>query len=339
MLSIRMLAAGTLCVAGLATAGCGTADDAPTHGAVEVVATTTILGDLARSVGGADADVHQLLQPNSDPHDYEPRPDDAIATAEADVVLASGAGLDAWIGQVAEQADGDARLVEVGEHVPIVRADGEHAHGEEGHADDADEDAHAGHDHGDVDPHWWHDPRNVEAAVVTIRDALAQANPGARATYARNAAAYLRRLRALDAGVRACVATIPAARRKLVTDHDAFGYFADRYGLEVVGTVIPSLTTQAQASAGDLAELTRTIEREGVTTIFSAQSVNPKLAEAVARETSTRIDDSLYGDALGPEGSDGATYLSMEAHNADRIMRGLSGGRRGCPAVLAGLSG
>ncbi|HZV73121.1 MAG TPA: metal ABC transporter substrate-binding protein [Conexibacter sp.] len=141
---------------------------------------------------------------------------------------------------------------------------------------------------GDVDPHWWHDPRNAEAAVTTIRDALTRANPGGRAVYASNAAAYLRRLRALDRAVQACVDSIPRQRRKLVTDHDAFGYFADRYGIEVVGTVIPSLTTEAQPSAGDLAALARTVEREHVRTIFSERSVNAKLAAAIARETGAR---------------------------------------------------
>jgi zinc/manganese transport system substrate-binding protein len=293
-------------------AGCGDSPDdrGSDGGPVGVVATTTILGDLARAVGGERADVRPLLQPSSDPHDYEPRPDDVVATADADVVVTSGLGLDAWMADVVEQSGGDARVVDVGADLPVVRGE---------------------------DPHWWHDPRNAAAAVATIRDVLARANPDARVAYARNAAAYLRRLRALDAAIAACVNRVPPAKRKLVTDHDAFGYLADRYGIEVVGTVIPSLTTQAQPSAGDLAELARTIEREGVTTVFAEQSVNPKLAEAIARESNpaARVDDSLFGDTLGPAGSDGATYLAMEAHNADAIVRGLRGGRGGCPAALA----
>ncbi|HEX7291181.1 MAG TPA: metal ABC transporter substrate-binding protein, partial [Conexibacter sp.] len=184
--------------------------------------------------------------------------------------------------------------------------------------------------------HWWHDARNAEAAVVAIRDALARANPAARASFARRAAAYLRRLRALDAAVARCVAAIPAARRVIVTDHDAFGYFAERYGIRVVGTVIPSLTTQAQPSAGDLAQLARAIERERVRTVFSERSVNAKLARAIAESVPTHpaVDDSLYGDALGPAGSDGATYLAMEAHNADALVRGMGDDRHGCPAAL-----
>ncbi len=342
----RPLLLSLLALAAALLAGCGGSsgdgDDGATDGA-RVVVTTTVLADLARNVGGDDASVRALLRPNSDPHDYEPRPDDVLATADADVVLTSGLGLDDWMADVVEQSGGDARVVDVGERLAFVREGGEaHAHEAHGHAHDGEahaEEAHAddehAHDHGDADPHWWHDPRNAEAAVVAIRDALVRANPDARATYARNAAAYLRRLHALDAAVRACVATIPQPRRKLVTDHDAFGYLADRYGLDVVGTVIPSLTTQAQPSAGDLAELERTIERERVPTVFSARSVNAKLAEAIARETAARSDDSLYGDALGAADSDGATYLAMEAHNADAIVRGLRGGRGGCPQALA----
>lgn len=300
-----------LLAAAFAATGCGSDPDAGTAhaGAVDVIATTTVLGDLVRQVGGRDADVHQLLQPNSDPHDYEPRPGDVVAAAKAQTVFASGDGLDHWIGEVVQQSGGDPRLVDLGADVPVERGEGED---------------------GDVDPHWWHDPRNVEAAVAVIRDALTEANPGARAGYARRAAAYTAKVRTLDAGIRACVATIPTPQRKLVTDHDAFGYFADRYGIEVVGTVIPSLTTQAQPSAGDLAALADTIRREHVATVFSEHSVNAKLAEAIARETGARSDDSLYGDTLGAADSDGATYLAMERHNADAIVRGLSDGRRGC---------
>lgn len=305
----------------LALAGCGGAssDDgrgAHAPGAVDVVATTTVLGDLARLVGGRDADVHQLLRPNSDPHDYEPRPDDVVATAGAQVVLTSGDGLDGWMAKVVEQSGGDPRVVDLGAAVPVVR-----------------------HEAGDVDPHWWHDPRNAEAAVVAIRDALARANPSARAAYARRAEGELRRLRALDAAIARCVAAIPAADRVLVTDHDAFGYFAGRYRLRIAGTVIPSATTQAQPSAGELADLARTIRRTGVRTVFAERSVNAKLARAVAAETGARVDDSLYGDTLGPEGSDGATYLAMEAHDADAIVRGLGDGRRGCPAALTAAHG
>ncbi len=180
------------------------------------------------------------------------------------------------------------------------------------------------------DPHWWHDPRNVETAVGEVRDALVRADPGARATYERNAGAYLRRVRALDRAIGACFAALPASQRKLVTDHDAFGYFAARYGIRVVGAVIPSQTTAAQPSAGDVAALTRTVEREGVRAIFPERAVNAKLARAVARQTGAAVGGELYGDALGPAGSPGATYLGMEAANARTLVEGFTGGARTC---------
>ena len=163
----------------------------------------------------------------------------------------NGDHLDAWMGTVLSNAGGSPTVADLGAIVP-VRLPGEGG----------------GSDASRRDPHWWHDPRNAEAAVAAIRDALVAANRPAAAIYRANAAAYLRRLRALDAGIRTCLARVPAAQRKLVSDHDAFGYFAHRYGITVVGAVIPSQTTQAQASAGDVADLVRLVRREHVRAIF-----------------------------------------------------------------------
>jgi zinc/manganese transport system substrate-binding protein len=170
----------------------------------------------------------------------------------------------------------------------------------------------------------------VEAAVPEIRDALTRADPAGKAVYAGNAAAYVARVRTLDAGIARCMAQVPAARRRLVTDHDAFGYFAHRYGVQVVGAVIPSQTTRAQPSAGDVAALVRVIEREHVQAVFPESSVNARLAKAIATRTGARSDLQLYGDTLGPKGSSGATYLSMEQANADAMVRGFTGGRSRC---------
>jgi ABC-type Zn uptake system ZnuABC Zn-binding protein ZnuA/ABC-type Mn2+/Zn2+ transport system permease subunit len=295
-------------------AGCGVDTSPAGPGQVKVVATTTQLGDFARQVGGDRAKVVQLLKPNTDPHDYEPRPADVQATANAKLVLESGDRLDHWMGDVVEQGGGDPTVVDVGARVP-VELPGESS----------------GSEASRHDPHWWHDPRNAQAAVVAIRDALTKANPGARAVYARNADAYLARLRALDRGIAACVAGVPASERKLVTDHDAFGYFAHRYGITVVGAVIPSQTTQAQPSARDVARLTLLIRHEGVKAVFPESSINPKLADAIARQTGATSDHELYGDTLGAKGSSGATYLTMERANAEAMVRGFTGGARGCP--------
>lgn len=314
VLSPRRLAvaAAVLSATALAViaAGCGSTGSG---NGLDVVATTTQIGDFARAVGGEDVDVHQILKPNSDAHDYEPRPSDVRETATAKVVLTNGQKLDAWMGEVVDQSGGDPEVVDLSKNLPD-RVAGEHS----------------GPEASTYDPHWFHDPANVQRAVVAIRDAFVKADPAHAAAYRRNAAAYLAKLRALDARIRTCVATIPPADRKLVTDHDAFNYFAKRYGLQVVGAVIPSQTTQAQASAGDLARLAAVIRRENVRAVFPEESLSAKTAESIADQTGAASEYHLYGDALGPNGSKGATYLSMEQANADAIARGLTGGARGC---------
>ena len=297
-------------VALLALGGCGTGSG----DGVKVVATTTQLGDLVRAVGGDAVSVHQLLQPNTDPHDYEPRPRDVLETHRAKVVFESGDGLDHWMGEVVKQSGGHPRVVDAGAGVPVRRP------GEEG----------------DVDPHWWHDPVNAQAAVRTIRDALVAADPASRALYERNARVELARIARLRAGIARCFASVPPEQRKLVTDHDAFGYFAHRFGIRVVGAVIPSQTTQAQPSAGDVADLARVIRREHVRAVFPESSLSPRLAKAIASETGARSDEKLYGDTLGPKDSAGATYLGMELANADAMMRGFTGGARGCRVAGVG---
>jgi zinc/manganese transport system substrate-binding protein len=299
-------------------AGCGAAGGPAPPGQAKVIASTTQIGDFARAVGGDRAEVVQILKPNTDPHDYEPRPSDVVETGDADVVLLNGDELDHWMGQVIEAAGGDPAIVDLGAREPVKLA---------GRSE--------GPEASRYDPHWWHDPRNAQAAVVAIRDALTKANPGARDAYARNADEYLAKLRALDHGIAACIGSVPPAARKLVTDHDAFDYFARRYGISVVGAVIPSQSTQAQPSAGDVADLTRLIRREGVQAVFPESSINPKLADAIASQTGATSDYELYGDTLGPKGSSGATYLSMERANADAMVRGFTAGARGCP--IAGI--
>jgi ABC-type Zn uptake system ZnuABC Zn-binding protein ZnuA/ABC-type Mn2+/Zn2+ transport system permease subunit len=296
---------------GVLVAGCGSS--ASDGGQLQVVATTTQIGDFVREVGGNAVAVDQILQPNTDPHEYEPRPSDVADAAEAKLVFASGDEMDSWIDQIVSEGGSDAEVVDLGAIVP-ERRPGESSGAEASR----------------YDPHWWHDPRNAEAAVTAIARRLTGADPSHRREFKRNARAYLAKLRALDAGIARCMNSVPVARRKLVTDHDAFGYFADRYGIEVVGAVIPSQTTQAQPSAKDLSALVQLIEREQVKAIFPDSSLSPKVAEAIASQTGASADYSLYGDTLGPEGSSGATYLTMEAANANAMVRGFTDGRRGC---------
>ena len=266
-----------------------------------------------RQIGGPDVSVHQILQPNTDPHEYEPRPKDVERTAGARIVFESGDRLDHWMGKVVDEAGGKPAVVVLGDVVP-VKLKGETS----------------GPQASRFDPHWWHDPRNVEAAVNAIRNALVRADPAHKAAYDRRAAAYSAQLRALDSGIARCFAAVPVAERKLVTDHDAFNYFAARYGIRVVGAVIPSQTTQAQPSAGEIARLIALIRREHVHAVFPESSLNSRLAKTIAGETGARSNYTLYGDTLGPGGSTGSTYVSMERANADAMVRGFTGGTAGC---------
>jgi ABC-type Zn uptake system ZnuABC Zn-binding protein ZnuA/ABC-type Mn2+/Zn2+ transport system permease subunit len=326
---------GALAVAAVAllAAGCGSSSG-DSEGKLAVVATTTQIGDWVRAVGGEAVSVDQVLQPNTDPHEYEPRPSDVVAAAGAGIVFASGDDLDHWIEEIVSDSGSDAEIVDLGALVP-ERLEGEgedeHAEHEVGEEHEESEEHGDAHDHdSEFDPHWWHDPRNAEAAVRVIERRLGALAPEHRALFRRNAQDYLRRLGRLDAGIARCLDRIPPARRKLVTDHDAFNYFAHRYGIDVVGAVIPSQTTQAQPSAKDVSELIDLIEREGVQAVFPESSISSKVADAIARQTGASSDYILYGDTLGPEDSAGATYLGMEAANADAIVRGFSGGRLGC---------
>jgi ABC-type Zn uptake system ZnuABC Zn-binding protein ZnuA/ABC-type Mn2+/Zn2+ transport system permease subunit len=290
---------------GLGAAGCGGdsgATGAASGAPLRVVATTTQLGDFARQVGGNAVQVTQLLQPNSDPHHYEPRPNDVVAVGRADLVLRSGGEVDEWLTGVLENAGDRAAVTDVGEGRPFAPDD----------------------------PHWWHDPRNAEYAVERIAQAFGAARPAERTGFTGRARAAAGRIRTLDAGIARCMDAVPRAQRKIVTDHEAFGAFAARYGITVVGAVIPARTTQAEPSAGDLARLTALIRRERVKAVFPESSVNPRVARAIARDTGASSQYTLYGDSLGPAGSDGATYVASETHNADAMVRGFTGGRRGC---------
>ena len=302
--------AATAGAAVLLVAGCGSGGGS---GKPVVVATTTQIADWARIVGGDAITVHQILRPNTDPHEYEPRPGDVEATSGAKVVLENGDDLDAWMSKVVSQAGGKPKVVVLAGSVPV------HLPGEK-----------SGPDASKFDPHWWHDPYNAMAAVQQIRSTLSTALPGSRTTFARNAQAYVKKLGTLNTKIIGCLGTIPGPRRMLVTDHDAFDYFARRYDIKVVGTVIPSQTTQAQPSAGATARLVRLIRREHVPAIFPESSLNPALARTIARETGATAGYTLYGDTLGPKGSSGATYLTMEAANAEAMAAGFTGGQFRC---------
>ena len=287
----------------LGVAGCGEAQGDAGAEAVGVVSTTTQVADMARNVGGNRVEVSSLLPPGADPHDYEVRPRDIEALAGAEAVLRSGGELDEWLEEAIEGSGTEAPTVDLSERLPAGT---------------------------DPDPHWWHDPRNAQRAVAAIRDALIAADPDGRATYQRNAAAYLAELEALDTAVQRCLRQVPAEQRKLVTTHDSLAHYAARYDIEAVGTVIPSSSTAGQPSAGDTRDLVETIEREDVRAIFTESSVNPRVERAIAEETGATIGAPLWADTLGPEGSTGATYLGSIAANTRALVDGFTGGAVDC---------
>jgi ABC-type Zn uptake system ZnuABC Zn-binding protein ZnuA len=289
----------------LSLAACGK-DDGSGNGGLTVVASTTQVADLARNVAGDRADVVGILAANSDPHDYEPKPSDAEALADADLVLKSGGDVDLWMDDLVDSSGTDAPVVSLIDSMQTISSD-------EG-----------------TDPHWWQDPRNAIVAGDVIRDQLTAVDPDGRATYERNTKRYENEIAALDRKIAACYRRVPEAERKLVTSHDALGYYARRYGIDVVGSTIPALTTQAQPSAGETAQLVDLIRSEHVNAVFPEVGVSTQLEQAVADETGAEIGGELYADSLGPEGSAGETYLGALAANTDTLVDGFTAGRVDC---------
>jgi zinc/manganese transport system substrate-binding protein len=286
----------------LAAAGCGEDDGAGAGDRVTLVATTTQATDLARNVGGDAVEVVGLLAPNADPHEYEVRPRDVEALTDAELVVRSGGDLDEWLREAIEGAGSEAPVLTLIDHVEPLPDD----------------------------PHWWQDPRNAVLAVAAIERALADADPARADVYRANASRYEARLKRLDRAVARCIERVPRARRKLVTTHDALGSYARRYGIDVIGAVIPSRSTRGQPSAGETAELVRTIREQDVEAIFAESSVNADVEQAIARETGATVGKELWADTLGPEGSDGETYVGSIAANTEALAEGFSGGDVTC---------
>jgi zinc/manganese transport system substrate-binding protein/manganese/iron transport system substrate-binding protein len=303
----RRVALVAACLAALLASGCagpggaGNGDGAD-GGELRVVATTTQVADLAANVGGDRVRVTSLLRPGVDAHDYEPSPADIDALAHADLVLQNGVGLEEWLGDIIESSGFDGPVVDTSQGVRLRQVDGE------------------------PDPHIWQNPGNAQVMAANIERGLAAADRAGAAAYQAGLAAYTKELRALDDEVEGQVGSL--ANRKVVTNHDAFGYYLDRYGLELVGSVIPSFDSSAELSGRDIRDLVAKIEATRVKAVFSETSLPPRAAETIGREAGVRVvvgEDALYGDALGPPGSDGDTYLKMIRHNTATIVSNLSG--------------
>nr|MBC7245265.1 zinc ABC transporter substrate-binding protein [Chloroflexota bacterium] len=279
---------------------------------LDVVATLPFLADVAQNVAGDRLRVSSLLPAGVDPHSYEPTPADVAKVADSEVLIINGAGLEAFLERLLRSVGGERVVIEASTGlVSRTPHEGEVLEGE----------AH-GHEH---DPHFWLDPNLVIRYVENIRDGLSQVDPEGAAVYAANAAAYVTQLKELDAWIAEQIAQIPPQRRLLVTNHESFGYFADRYGLRIVGTVIPSVSTGASPSARQLARLVDAIKASGAPAIFLETGSNPQLAQQLARETGVKIVTNLYTHSLGAAGGSPSSYIEMMRHNTRVIVDGLKG--------------
>lgn len=316
--------------AGLLAAPTGGAPRAQAATLRQAVTSTTILQDLVRQVAGDRWTVASLLPSGADPHAYQPTPGDARLLSSAKLVVMVGAGLEPpALERLIRSGARGADVLEVGPMVAVPRDELEaHRGAAGGHADEEHDRRPAeppgdGHVHdGKLDPHfWWSVPRTLRA-VELIAEALARLDPAGAEAYRARATAYMGRLRALDAWIRTQVATIPAERRLLVTNHDALAYLAAEYGFTVVGTVLPGSSTLAEASASETARLVQRLRGLGVRAIFAENTASPVLATQLSRETGVRLV-TLYTDSLGPAGSGGETYEGFMRVNITRIVEAL----------------
>lgn len=270
---------------------------------LHVVATTTIVGDVVRQVGGDWVQVDVLLPVGADPHEFEPRPQDVARVAEADIVFANGHHLEAFLQPLLTSANALDRVVEVSDGVPDrTLTDGEHA--------------------GDLDPHVWTDPNNIMIWTQNIAQTLSEADPDHAEAYQANAEAYLQTLQDLDAWIREQVAAVPPQRRLLVTDHLAWGYFSDRYGFQQVGALVGSFSSNASSSAQELAALEDKIRATGAPAIFVSSTANPALAEQVAADTGVQVV-RLYTGSLTDADGDAPDYISFMRYNVSAIVNAL----------------
>ena len=268
---------------------------------ITVLCTTTIVGDVVREIAGDDASVTVLMPVGADPHAFQASPRDAIAVEAADLVFLSGAGLEGSLAPLLQAARG--RVVDLSSELALRQ--------------------NLLPDEGGFDPHVWFDPRNVAAWSETIVHVLAMADPDHASVYRARADAYLDELADLDRWIRDRVATVPEEARRLVTDHEAFGYFAELYGFEQIGTIFAGYSTLSEPSARELAALEDAIRAAGVPCLFVGTTIPSDLAERVAADTGTRIV-FLYTCSLSEPGGPAATYLDLMRFDIEQIVEGLA---------------
>lgn len=280
-------------------------------GQLNVVATYSILGDIVRNVGGDDINLQVLVGPNRDAHAFEPSSADNVSLANAALIFENGLGFETWLDDLYEASDSQAtRVVATQDIEPRLLEEAEHIEGD--------------HDHGEFDPHVWHSVANVIQMTKVVREALMQADPTHATAYQANAEAYITQLQDLDTWIFAEVKKLPDDQRQLVTSHDTFGYFAERYGFEIVGTALGAVSTEgADPSAAEVAALVNDIRNAGVPALFAENVHNAALMQQIAAEAGVTLAPALYTDALGEPDSEGDTYLKLMRYNVTVIVTAL----------------
>jgi len=277
-------------------------------GTPRVLAVETFLADIAQNVAGDRLMVEALIPIGVDPHAFEPTPTDIRKVAASQVLIANGARVESFLQKLLENAGGKRLIIEAASGLTSRQP-------QAGEVVDA--------DHGGIDPHFWLDPISVIKYTENIHDGLSQADPAGKDVYAKNAETYISRLRELDTWIAGQVQQVPEARRLLVTNHESFGYFADRYGFRIVGAVIPSVSTNASPSAKELAALTDRIRQTGAPAIFLETGANPQLADQLAGEAGIKVVTDLYTHSVTAAGGSAPTYIDMMRFNVEKIVEAL----------------
>ncbi|TLG79267.1 metal ABC transporter substrate-binding protein [Methylocystis sp. B8] len=265
---------------------------------IPVVASFSIIGDFVRQVGGDRVSVTTIVGPDGDAHVYQPSAADGRRIAQARLIFVNGLGFEGWLDRLTRAAKSKGEVVTLGNGV-AARKD------EEGQ-----------------DPHAWQDVANAKVYVEAIREALTAADPEGAQTYKANADAYLAKLDALDAEIQQAIAAVPKERRRVVSTHDAFGYFAARYGVEFIAP--QGVSTEAEVSARDVARIIDAVRAHKVGAVFIENVADPRLAKRIASETGARMGGTLYSDALSDAKGDGTTYIDMMRHNVKELAKALA---------------
>ncbi len=282
---------------------------------IPVVASFSILGDLVKQVGGERVAVTTLVGPDGDAHVYSPTPADAKTMAAAKLIVVNGLKFEGWMTRLIRSSGAKATIATATTGIVPLQAEADdHGHGKK-----------HGHSHaGEADPHAWQSVANAKVYVANIRDALSAADPAGKTAYEANAAAYLGKLDEVDAEIRAAVSRIPADRRKAITSHDAFGYFAKAYGVAFIAP--QGVSTEAEASARDVGRIIRQIKAQKIPAVFLENVTNPRLIEQIVRETGAKVGGRLFSDALSAASGPAGTYIAMMKHNISQIEKALAAG-------------